>query len=350
MILRLTKEVIKLLLLILIFLYPPVQVKAQNECTAALERAENLFDQGIIEEIPVILAGCLKNGFSREDKMRAQKLMILSYLFDNKIEEAEKTILNFLDDNPEYKIKSTDPAEFASLFSRFRTIPYLSAGVLIGGNLSLPHMLEQYGPFNSIREKGTYSYETIDFQIGAGLNFFLGNSLELNIESLFIRNSFVYSNLQYGFAQIYKKETYQKFEFPVSLSLDLGKGRWKPYLRMGGSYGIIMHAESNYEREYINTGSAYYSPLETYGINISERRKEYSFSAVGGGGIKYKIPRGHLYFDIRYFYSLTHLVIPDNRWEDELIYTYYHADSDFIVDYLTFSVGLRYSFYKSKKL
>ncbi len=325
-------------------------VKAQENCTSILEEAEELFDQGIIEDIPDILDDCLKNGFSPQEKIRAQKLIILSYLFDNRVNDAERVMLNFLRKNPEYKVKPTDAAEFAALLSNFRTIPVISAGVFIGGNLSFPGMIGQYGPYNTNTETGAYLSLPADFQLGAGLNIFLSNSLELNLEGIFIRNSFTWSNLQYGFAQINKIETHQRFEFPLSLSIDLGGKRIRPYLRLGGSYGILMSAVNNYKREFVNTGSAYFSPLQAYNIDITNRRKDYSISVTGGGGIKYKIPRGHFYLDIRYFYSMTDLVIPDNRWEDELIFTYYTADNDFMLDYLAFSAGLRYSFYKPKKL
>ena len=324
-------------------------VKSQENCTSILEEAEELFDQGFIEDIPDILDDCLKKGFSPQEKMRAQKLIILSYLFDNRVNDAERVMLNFLRKNPEYKVKPTDAAEFAALLSNFRTIPVVSAGAFIGGNLSFPGMIGQYGPYNPNAEAGSYLSLPADFQLGAGLNIFLSNSLELNLEGIFIRNSFTWSNLQYGFAQINIIETHQRFEFPLSLSINLGGNRIRPYLRLGGSYGILMNAVNNYKREFVNTGSAYYSPLEAYNNDITERRKDYSISLTGGGGIKYKIPRGHFYLDVRYFYSLTDLVIPDNRWKDEMIYTYYTADNDFMLDYLALSAGLRYSFYKPKK-
>ncbi len=326
-----------------------VPVTGQLNCSATLERAEGLFDQGIIEEIPQILEACMKSGFNPQEKMRAQKLMVLTYLFDNDIDNAERVMLDFLRTNPEYTAKPTDPVEFTALLSGFRTIPVISAGFFIGGNLSLPGILEQYGPYNPNADPAAYMFKPANFQLGASLDIHFGQIFELNLESFYIRNSFTYSNLQYGFAQINIEETHQRFKFPVSFSIILGRSRLSPYLRFGGSYGVLLSASSNYKREFVNTGSAFYSPLETYNVDITDRRKDHSISVTGGAGLRVKIPRGNVFFDIRYFYSLTDLVITENRWENELIYSYFHADSDFMLDYFAFSVGLRYTFYKPEK-
>jgi len=345
-----TYSVFKLTFSILLILLTFQNIKAQDECITTLEKAELLFEQGIIEEIPALLNDCLNEGFAPEEKIRAQKLIILSYLFDNNVPQAENVMLRFLGDNPEYQTRQDDPAEFTTLFSSFRTYPFLSAGAFIGGNLSSATLLEQYGPFNPNIDEGNYSIAFPEFQVGAAANIYLTSKLELNIESIYTRNSFEYTNIQYGFAEVFKKETIQKLEFPVSLTYDLPGDKWIPYVRMGSSYGIVLGVNANYEREYVNTGQEVIPPIESGIIDLKDRRGTGVFSAVLGGGVKLKIPKGYMYLDLRYSYGLSRQVNPETRWDQETTFLFYQADGDFQLDYLSFSIGYRYSFFKSTKL
>ncbi len=343
--------ILKLLFLILLLYSPYANVKAQQDCLINLERAEKLFDQGIIEEIPELLTECLKSGFSARNKIRAQRLLILAYLFDNRVEEAETIMKDFLNDNPEYEIQPGDPAEFTTLFSSYRTYRHFSMGLFIGTNVTNAIMLEHYGPYNPDIDKGGFSMTTPEYLFGASANIFLTDNLELNIESIFSRNSFEFENLQYGFAEIYKKETLQRLEFPVSVSYDLLRNQWKPYLRLGASYGLILSASTNYRRSFLNTASEESSPIpiESPELDIKDRRSNGTFNAILGGGIKYRIPRGYFFFDLRYSLGLSKLVNPETRWDQETIFQYYYADGNFQLDHFSFSIGYRYSFYKSVK-
>ncbi len=323
--------------------------QSQDNCSQILEEAELLFDQGIIEEVPELLSECLERGFSPEEKMRAQKLVILAYLFDNKTREAEDVMRSFLRDNPEYEAHPDDPAEFSLLLSEFRTIPFLSMGFFSGGNLSSASVLEHYGPYNPNRGEGQFAMKPPGFQAGGAINILLTSRLELNLEGIYTINSFSYSNLQYGFANVYMEETHQRVEFPVSFTFDLAANRCRPYLRIGGSYGLLMGAQSDYKRSYSGTGDAIFSPVETLEVDISDRRNQDFLNAIAGIGVKFKIPRGHFYFDLRYFYGLSDLVNPDGRWSQDAVFSFYTADSDFHLDYMTFSIGYRYSFYRTKR-
>ena len=324
-------------------------LQSQNNCLRLLEQAEVLFEQGIIEQIPELLSKCIEDGFSPEDLIRAQKLLIFTYLIDNKTYEAENVMKKFLKDNPEYKIQPEDPAEFKLLFSDFRTIPFLSAGIFLGGNISFATLQEQYGPFNTNMDEGEFSINSPQFQIGAAINVYLTERLEGNLESIYSTNSFSYSNLQYGFADIYKKETHRRLEFPVSLSYQLSQNNWQPYLRAGMSFGLLMSSFSDYKRNYFYSGQEQFSSIEALGVDIKGQRNSSFVNLVFGAGLKYKIPRGHLYFDIRYFYGLSDLVNPEERWSQDIVFSFYTADNDFHLDYLNFSIGYRYSFYRTKR-
>jgi hypothetical protein len=337
------------LIVLFIFLSHSLDVSSQDTCRETLERAETLFDQGIIEKIPDLLEDCINNGFGKQDRIRARRLIILAHLFDNNFDEAETAMTDFLRDVPGYQPQANDPAEFSALFSSFRTFPFLSIGAFIGANLSQATMLESYGPYN-INESGNFSITTPQYQIGAGASIFLSNRWELNLESIYTRTNFAYNNLQYGFAQIENEETHQRLDFPITFTFNFPGNRWTPFLRLGASYGLIISASGDYKRSHINTGSLVFDPLEIRGVDISNQRSTNSLNAIVGSGVKYRIPRGFLIFDLRYNYGLSDLVNNENRWDQETVFSYYHTDSDFQLDYFTFSIGFQYSFFKSKKL
>jgi len=239
---------------------------------------------------------------------------------------------------------------FVHCYLPITTYPVLALNTFLGSNITIAEMVEQYGPYSPDSEEGDFTVKNPAFQIGAGFSTFLSNNLEIHLEGVYTYNSFRYSGLQHGFALVNYKETHQKIEIPLSFTLDLGGEKWKPYLRLGASYGMLLSAVIDYKRTYVNTGDVFYSPVQSAGNNIIEKRNEYSFSVVGGGGIKYKTGRGDLFFDLRYYYALSDMVNPDSRWDVESAFNYYYADSDFMLDYFAFSLGFRYSLYRLKNL
>ena len=62
---------------------------SQSECVFSLQRAERLYQQGNIEEIPGLLINCIEKGFTRDERLTAYKLLIQSYLYDDQLELAD---------------------------------------------------------------------------------------------------------------------------------------------------------------------------------------------------------------------------------------------------------------------
>jgi len=308
-----------------------------------------LFEQGIIEEIPGMLSECMEEGFSPEEKMRAQKLVILSYFFDKKTAEAEEVMLRFLRNNPEYEIQPSDPAEFVRLFSGFETFPVLSVGSSAGANLALPGIIKPYGPYNLNESGADFSFSEAGYQFGAGVNFYLINDLELCLEAAFVKKSFLYSNTQYGFSNISMKETHEKIEVPVLFKYVFPLDQWSPYVSLGASYGFVINTKANYKRSYSESVNLGHEPVISQGVDLGEIRKAHSWSGIIGGGVRHRIPRGYFFLDIRRFVGLTNTVNPDNRWEQDPVFTFFHTDSDFRVNYFSLSIGVRYIFYNSRK-
>src|SRR5512133_4345830 len=134
------------IIFLLAFTFPAI---SQQDCATKIQEAQRYYDQGIIEEIPSMLAPCMQDGFTRTQKIEAYKLIIMSYLFNENQFEAERTMLEFLKKYPEYEIMPNDPVEFVYLLESYRTASVFSFGVSGGFNLTDPRIIEPYTTLNT---------------------------------------------------------------------------------------------------------------------------------------------------------------------------------------------------------
>ena len=102
----------------------------ESDCLKTLKDAKDHYEQGLIDEIPNMLAGCMESGFTRAQKIEAYKLIILAYLFDDDQYEAEKTMDEFLRKFPEYEVMPSDPVEFVYLLESYKTASVYSINFL----------------------------------------------------------------------------------------------------------------------------------------------------------------------------------------------------------------------------
>src|SRR4030042_2899507 len=168
-------------LMILFFIFIPVSVQAQNDCSKTLQDARNLYDLGMIDEIPKMLSPCMQEGFTRPQRIEAYKLLILAYLFDDDQFDAEKTMTEFLKKYPEYEIMPNDPVEFIHLFETYRTASEFSIGITAGLNLTNPHILEPYSMMNLATTE--CSNATLSgYQFGLSAGRYVSERMMINIE------------------------------------------------------------------------------------------------------------------------------------------------------------------------
>jgi len=337
------QTLLKLILLFLFFEFPAFILKAQDDCALILDKAQKQYENGIIEEIPQLLAPCLQQGFSPTERIQAFKLIILANLFDQNIEDAEKNMLNFLKNYPEYQVSSTDPAEFVQLFKSYRVLRILSMGVSIGGDLTFPMVNESFVT-NGQDIKGKYSPK-IGVYSGIKLIFYLATRMELNVEGYYLTNSFQHTLIQPGLQKLNSTETQQKIELPISLTFDFGRNKIRPYLRAGFSIDYMLSASSKndmyiYSQNKDITGSD---------INILPRRRQLNYNIVFGAGLKYKIPRGYVLLDLRWREGLYNQVLSGGRLNTTETFKYQSPDDNFTLNNLAFSVAYIHSFFKTKK-
>jgi len=324
-----------------------ITTSAQEECGFKLKKAEKLYEEGAVETIPVLLDSCLKTGFLAEEKIRAYKLLIQIYLYEDRKADAENCMTSLLKYAPEYQLTATDPAEFVNLYDQYRTSPLYSMGGIVGVNIPQINVLEYYGVNNLNENRGTYSASGAGFQAGLRFNRYLIDKFELNLELVYRQTQYQFQKQQFGFSELQYTENQAKIEMPLMVTMGFRRKGFSPIVRLGASVGYLLKAEGQAVRNYISgakpniTGSV---------LDRLDDRNRLDINAIFATGIRYRIKTGFLIFDLRYNLALLNQVKATQRFEDQnLSFKYFYVDNDYRLSNISLNLGYVYSFYVPKK-
>lgn len=172
---------IRLYLSIVGLLLMPVFAEAQTTCVQNLRDARSAYNDGKLQQLPNLLLGCIQEGFSKEEKVEALRLVTLSYLFSEEQQSAENSYLKLLRINPEFQVnEESDPTELLILAEGFDTEPKFFYGLKLGASYNLIQITNYY-PNDILAMPGTY-----DPPIGAGVGLFfqypISNDFSINLE------------------------------------------------------------------------------------------------------------------------------------------------------------------------
>jgi hypothetical protein len=111
----------------------------------------------MLDEIPMLLADCMKDGFTKEEKPNAYKLLIQTYLFSEEYQKADEVMIQFLREFPSYSIAVNDPKEFINLYSTYRTEPIFKLEIIGGLSFCTPLMVQPFGIGDITKRKPVYT-------------------------------------------------------------------------------------------------------------------------------------------------------------------------------------------------
>ena len=321
----------------------------ENRCVQSLRDAEKTYEAGRINEVEAMVLPCIQNeGFSKFEKLQAYRLIILSKLFDNQEEEANRYFLELIKTDPEYNVNPvTDPSEFVNLYNSYRTNPIYALGFKVGMNLTTPNSFVPYGVYNTGGNTGTYK-AAINVQFGLSGDVYLNKKFSIGADLLLSFKKYQYKNTLLDYSELTAKETQMWLELPVVLKYTMGQGKTRFYLQGGGAASMILSAKSNIVRKDAETQS---NQAIGPDINMKILRNTFNYSLVGGAGVRYKAGYGYVVVDVKYMYGLNNISNTDTKYSNsDLIYKYGYIDNNFTLNSLMFSVGYYKSFYKPKKL
>lgn len=320
----------------------PVVAQSQN-CAQALSSAQQLYAEGKLLQIDDVLRPCIKVGFSQEERVKAYRLLTLSFLFTNQKEKAEEAFIRLIRIAPDYVIDTeTDPLLLQHLYQEYKTSPVVSFQLTLGGNRSLVEQMASYGPSES---SGNYASKT-SIQVGLSSNIYFKRQFSVQVGLLNTYYSFLYSNTILDYTTIRYTENQSWLNIPISLHYHFGRRKMVPYVFAGLQYQRLLSSTAAAIREQ-DIGR----DLELNGIVAEERRQPQQLGLRTGAGINYRLKRLGILIQATYTHGLYNQVRTNKRYSNkELLYNYGYVDDDFKLHQLVVELGLTYSIYNPKKL
>lgn len=331
-----------------------VNVFGQNDCANSLRNAERFYESGLLEEVAPLLQPCLPS-FNKTQKQQAYRLLILSYLYEDKQAKADSLMFKLLQLNPEYTTsQQLDPPEFIELHKSYKTLPSFSIGAYAGTNFSSVNVINSFGVHNTENSEEKYISDGFGLQLGGYISKYLFSRVQINGGLRICNNKFTYINKNFlgysendGFTSLKLDETDTKIEFPILFEYSFLSKNFQPKLILGGTGGYLLQSQADLERYYTDN---IHQTETSSSINILKHRERLQLNITAGFGASYKIKSGNLNFNVLYNKGLENAVVPKERYDaGELIYVYYYVDDDFKLNNLMINFGYSYSFYKPKK-
>lgn len=351
--------------------FSSTNVRAQV-CSETLSQAEDEYEIGHLYAIPDLLQGCLNSGFTREEKIRAYRLLTLTYLFIDEPEKADQAYLNLLRLSPEFQPNEmTDPIELFYLHDNFITTPYFSVYLLkIGSNRSQPRNIRNFNPDGLGQQVNTFFVNNDDqaivrdyqhnyssswgFNIGSGIEYGFSQNFSIGADIMLLYQQYRSNeNLLGGIVNSSFSEGQWWIDLPVYFKYNLPKTKYKPYFFTGFQSNLLFSTfSSNMFSSWKNN-----SPQEVF-VDFNDQRRNLNFSVLFGAGAKYKVGINYLALEVRYSMGLTNLSINTQRYadnstlfdiNDRLMYEALHVDNDFVMNNFSFLINYIKPIYKPRK-
>jgi len=331
--------------------FVPLISFAQESTTCAenLKAAQSLFDKGQVAQVPSMLRDCMKSGFKREEELAAFKLLIQSFLFEDRIDQADSAMMSFLKKNPEYQLSPTDHSSFVYLFNTFNVKPVVQLSFHFGTNMPFLTFIDDISLASE--PMGTkYSSTALNLFTSLEAKFAIGKKIELNVEGCFsqVRFDNVEEFMDFGFINYTEKQS--RIEIPLTATYNLVKiGKFTPYVRAG--CGAAFDLKSSAKAKVAPVDPMNQETVTGPDILRNKSRIFIDLFAQTGAGIKYKTNGGFINLEVRSNFGFLNQAVRDESTDDyqTLSNRYYYIDDNFNLNNLNFSIGYTQIFYKPTK-
>ena len=317
-------------------------------CAENLKNAQSLFSKGQVEQIPSLLKDCLKSGFKKEEELTAYKLLIQTYLLNDKLAQADSTMYEFLKKNPEYQLSPTDHSSFVYLFNNFKVKPVVQIGVHAGINVPFVTFVSANLTAGE-SGKSKFSSNIGNLFFSAESKFKVTNKLEVGFEVGFSQMKFTDKVNDYGeHALINYTESQQRIEIPVFAIYNFKSfGKFTVYGRagVGAAYDLGVTATATYTPTDNNNKN------NRTGENLNRKDSRVTIDCFGqlGAGVKYKISRGFLFAELRSDIGILDQNVSGGQTVPVMDWFYIGSQPDFRLNACNINIGYTYIFYKPTK-
>lgn len=345
-------------------------------CTQQLNQAEDDYAAGRLLRIPGQIEGCM-NSFSKEEKIRAKKLLTLVYIFTDQEAKADVAMIALLKEDPEHRLDPTvDPAELFFLYDQFRTAPIFKLSLKLGGNSSNPKLIgSPYGTehtqnapvfINGKTDSGlkSYNYNNSDTVFSGQGGLGSGLSLELMAEKHFNHG------IELGFGVQLRRSSYHVDQYlnndvysssrtnqqtmlrtPLQIKYTYNyENRDKkilPYALIGTSFDYVLSAK--YPNAVRDGGIG--TTLSDLDLIAANQVNRYNYSFYGGLGASLRAKTHFVTLEVRYDMSRLNYINSKERYTNQdLTFELATVEPNLSLNFLSVSVGYTYSVHKPIKL
>ena len=331
-----------------------------SDCSKTLKKAQLTYDAGEIEKVEVMLKKCLEeDGFTLAEKTEAEKLIILSKLFEDDIPSAEIMMIDLLKINPDFKPKSNDHQELKDLYSRFRTDPLLILDYTVGLNFT-DATISRYYTLNYESPYFKNYYTKIGANVGVVANYLITKNIRANLGINYKNQNFgIYEFFGYD-GSGFEVDDYQAIDAQININLlgfqlgatkEFGRRKVVPFIGTGIFIDAYLSSSHLIERSYQNNEA---SIANVTGPKVSSLAlvKGNNSSIYSDIGLRYKIGlRGKLIFSIKTAVGINNQTYQNNRYNNpELVYKYYFIPDDYLLHNMSINIGYSQLIFKPKKL
>ena len=330
-----------------------LEIFAQSP-TAVLNRVEDQFDQGNLSGIEEALnenrgSYFKKDGFSKEEVIRAYRLLTLVHLYNDDDSKAEESFIALLKADPEHPPTAADPAEFHFLHEKFNSDPIFRLSLKFGIVRAEPAPFTNFGTSdigsgkNKTYTPGTGIKFEVNYEYQLPHNLEIIGGLLYSTESFEVNDEIVITDTK-GAVAFSLSESQTWFKLPVMVRYNINlKGNLTPYLYGGYSLGFLSKSAM--------AGTRSGGQPATISEDVTVSRNKLAHAVIGGAGVKIASKTNFIVFEARYSKGLNNIVDSNKRFVNQnLLFGAGYVDDNFSQNSIGVSIGYIYSLYKPKKL
>jgi len=315
-----------------------------DSCIIKLKNAGTAFEQGdydiTISLIRSALAGC---NLDKSEKIDANKLLILSYLKVDNLEEADNTASAIMKIDPYYKPdKFKDDPKLTALFEKYQPLPMFKMGLSGGFNISSASAENTYSIVHADNTEGLDQYNNkLGFQLGIAAEYRTYKDLWVSLGFGYRQSKYEHELFDVENTTINYSEKLSYFDVPLSLKYYFLKGSVQPYLEGGATFSFLSSAISTSTRDDLKDL-----------VDRADLRNKFMNGYFGGLGAVYSMKGLQLFVNARYSIYSGNVNKEGTRYADPVnVFKYYYLDDDFTLDNFQVNAGIGYILgYKNVKV
>ncbi len=330
---------------------------AQQSCSQLLNRAEDLYTDGRLLEIPGLIKNCVETEgmFTEAEQIRAHKLLTKVYIFTDNEPAAEEELVKLLTVDPVHELQKEDPNELKVLMGKFRTWPIFRLEIRGGGNTNIKSVKQDFSAFTVDADEKDY-----------GASFELGFQAELDITRYLNRGFEVGAGIQYRVSSYNVNSEPDAYEFKTDITNSQTTIRLPIFVRYNHNYdaraGLIPYAfigasfdyllKAKYTKANRSGGTSFSIESEDASLKKNDQVNDFNYSLIGGVGAKFTIKKGNFIFaEARFNKSLKLYNVPEERYSNtavngDLLY----IEDDLFLNFVSINIGYIHSIFRPEKL